>query len=41
MRSGLHGKGFDGGEEAWEAMDGFFDAVRERSRDVSREVDPS
>ena len=37
----MHWKGFDGGEEAWEAIDGFFDAVRERSRDVSREVDPS
>jgi Family of unknown function (DUF5947) len=33
----MHWKGFDGGEEAWEAIDGFFDAVRERSR----AVDPS
>jgi hypothetical protein len=30
----MHWKGFDGGEEAWEAIDGFFDAVRERSREV-------
>ena len=37
----MHWKGFDGGQEAWEAIDGFFDAVRERSRVVSREVDPS
>jgi hypothetical protein len=37
----MHWKGFDGGEEAWEAIDGFFDAVRERSRDIAREVDPS
>ena len=28
----MHWKGFDGGEEAWDAIDGFFDAVRERSR---------
>jgi hypothetical protein len=28
----MHWKGFDGGQEAWEAIDGFFDAVRERSR---------
>ncbi|HET9558845.1 MAG TPA: DUF5947 family protein [Actinomycetota bacterium] len=38
----MHWKGFDGGEEAWAAIDGFFDAVRERSRPVEkREVDPS
>src|SRR4030095_3969259 len=37
----MHGRGFDGGEEAWEAIDGFFDAVRERSREVAREVDSS
>jgi Family of unknown function (DUF5947) len=30
----MHWKGFDGGEEAWAAIDGFFDAVRERSRAV-------
>ena len=30
----MHWKGFDGGQEAWEAIDGFFDAVRERSRPV-------
>jgi hypothetical protein len=34
----LHWKGFDGGQEAWEAIDGFFDAVRERSRPVAGEV---
>jgi hypothetical protein len=28
----MHWKGFDGGEEAWAAIDGFFDRVRERSR---------
>jgi hypothetical protein len=27
----LHWKGFDGGEEAWAQIDGFFDALRERS----------
>jgi uncharacterized protein DUF5947 len=27
----MHWKGFDGGEEAWEAIDGFFDAVRDRA----------
>ena len=37
----MHWKGFDGGQEAWEAIDGFFDAVRERSRPVAKEVDPS
>jgi len=34
----MHWKGFDGGEEAWEAIGGFFDAVRERSREVAPEV---
>jgi hypothetical protein len=33
----LHWKGFDGGQEAWAAIDGFFDAVRERSRPVDRD----
>jgi hypothetical protein len=33
----MHWKGFDGGQEAWEAIDGFFDAVRERSRPVASE----
>jgi len=33
----MHWKGFDGGEEAWAAIDGFFDAVRERSRPVEKE----
>ena len=28
----MHWKGFDGGEEAWAAIDQFFDAVRDRSR---------
>jgi Family of unknown function (DUF5947) len=32
----MHWKGFDGGQEAWEAIDGFFDAVRERSRPVEK-----
>jgi hypothetical protein len=30
----MHWKGFDGGQEAWDAIDGFFDAVSERSREV-------
>jgi uncharacterized protein DUF5947 len=30
----MHWKGFDGGQEAWEAIDGFFDRVREQSRAV-------
>jgi hypothetical protein len=34
----MHWKGFDGGQEAWEAIDGFFDAVRERSRPVGKET---
>jgi hypothetical protein len=37
----MHWKGFDGGEEAWAAIDGFFDAVRERSRPVAREGGPA
>jgi hypothetical protein len=32
----MHWKGFDGGQEAWDAIDGFFDAVKERSREVDR-----
>lgn len=28
-------KGFDGGQEAWEELDGFFDGLRERSEAVS------
>jgi hypothetical protein len=36
----MHWKGFDGGQEAWEAIDGFFDAVRERCRPVSEEAGP-
>jgi hypothetical protein len=36
----MHWKGFDGGEEAWAAIDGFFDAVRERSRTVAGEGGP-
>ncbi len=31
----LHWKGFDGGQEAWDAIDGFFARLRERSRPVS------
>jgi hypothetical protein len=34
----MHWKGLDGGQEAWEAIDGFFDAVRERSRPVTEEA---
>ncbi|SFK18377.1 hypothetical protein SAMN05216275_11916 [Streptosporangium canum] len=30
----LHWKGFDGGREAWEAIDGFFAELRRRSRAV-------
>ena len=37
----MHWKGFDGGEEAWAAIDGFFDAVRERSRPLAREGGPA
>ena len=37
----MHWKGFDGGQEAWEAIDGFFDAVRERSRPVPKEAGAS
>lgn len=29
-------KGFDGGEEAWSDIDGFFARIRERSREVKR-----
>ena len=29
-------KGFSGGDEAWEAIDGFFEALRLRSRPVDR-----
>jgi len=28
----MNWKGFDGGQEAWEAIDGFFDGLRTRSR---------
>jgi Family of unknown function (DUF5947) len=28
----MHWKGFDGGQEAWAAIDGFFERVLERSR---------
>jgi hypothetical protein len=34
----MHWKGFDGGEEAWEAIDGFFDAVRDRSRPAAGDL---
>jgi hypothetical protein len=33
----LHWKGFDGGEEAWTAIDAFFAALRDRSERVARE----
>ena len=32
----MHWKGFDGGQEAWEAIDGFFDRVREQSRPLAK-----
>ena len=31
----MNWKGFDGGQEAWEAIDGFFDHLRARSRSAS------
>jgi len=31
----LHWRGFDGGQEAWEAIDGFFERLRERSPHAS------
>jgi hypothetical protein len=33
----MHWKGFDGGEEAWGEIGGFFDRLRERSRAVGGE----
>jgi hypothetical protein len=36
----MHWKGFDGGQEAWDAIDGFFDAVKERSREVEEGAEP-
>jgi hypothetical protein len=33
----MHWKGFDGGQEAWEAIDGFFDRLREQSRPLDQE----
>ena len=36
----LHWRGFDGGQEAWEAIDGFFDRLRERSRTTSKATSP-
>jgi hypothetical protein len=36
----IHWKGFDGGQEAWEAIDGFFERLRERSRTASRTTSP-
>lgn len=32
-------KGFDGGEEAWSAIESFFERVRERSKKVGETVD--
>jgi hypothetical protein len=37
----LHWKGFDGGQEAWEAIDGFFDRLRERSHTTSNATSPT
>jgi hypothetical protein len=31
----MNWKGFDGGSEAWEAIDGFFEQLRQRSRAVT------
>jgi hypothetical protein len=31
----MNWKGFDGGQEAWEAIDGFFEGLRSRSRSVT------
>jgi hypothetical protein len=31
----LHWRGFDGGTEAWQAIDAFFDELRERARPVN------
>ena len=36
----MHWKGIDGGQEAWDAIDGFFDAVRERSREIEEVGEP-
>jgi len=33
----LHWKGFDGGQDVWREIDGFFARLRERSREVSGE----
>ncbi|MGH3380958.1 MAG: DUF5947 family protein [Actinoallomurus sp.] len=33
----LHWKGFDGGEEAWTAIEAFFATLRDRSQRVTRE----
>lgn len=30
----MHWKGFDGGSEAWDAIDGFFDGIRNQSREL-------
>lgn len=37
----LHWKGFDGGQEAWRAIDGFFAELRRRGRPASPGVAPS
>jgi len=36
----LHWKGFDGGQEAWEEIDRFFDRLRERSGTTSKATSP-
>ena len=30
----IHWKGFDGGQEAWEEIDGFFERIRGRARQI-------
>ena len=34
----LHWKGFDGGTEAWQAIDGFFDELRSNARALPQEA---
>jgi Family of unknown function (DUF5947) len=34
----MHWKGFDGGAEAWQAIDGFFDELRSNARALPREA---
>jgi hypothetical protein len=30
----MHWRGFDGGSQAWAAIDGFFDELAERAREL-------